>query len=67
MAAANGLALWVLNYTYLYTNMKGEFVHVCREMGLLRAHVKLLREHEIVITCARERYYVRTKSYHVRT
>ncbi len=27
---------------------------------LLRAHVKLLREYVIVITCARERYYVRT-------
>ena len=32
--------------TCMYTNMNGEFVHVCGEMGLLRAsraHVKLLR------------------------
>ena len=40
---------------------EGEFVHVCGEMGLLRAHVKLsrahvklLREHIIVITCTHE-------------
>ena len=59
---------------YMYTNMKGAFVHLCGEMGLLRAHVKLLREHimllrahvklsrehVIVIACARDRYYVRT-------
>ncbi len=56
------VALWVLNYTYMYnTDMKGAFVHVWVEMGLLRAHVKLsrahvnfLREHVIVITCPRE-------------
>ncbi len=54
MAAENGVALWVLNYVYMYTNMKGAFVHVWGEMGWLRAHVKLWRAHVIFITCAKK-------------
>ena len=38
----------------MYTNMKGAFVHVWGEMGLLRVHLKLSRAHVIIITCARE-------------
>ena len=34
---------------YMYTNMKGAFVHICGEMGLLRAHVELLRAHVMLL------------------
>ncbi len=33
----------------MYTNMKGVFVHVCGEMDLLRAHVKLSRAHVMLL------------------
>ena len=34
---------------YIYTNMKGAFVHAWGEMGLTLAHVKLSRAHVIAI------------------
>ncbi len=73
MAAANGHALWVLNHMYMYTNIKGAFVHVLGRnwlitcaRKLLRAHVELLRAH-VVITWACNSNYVRTWNYYVHT
>ena len=45
MSTVNCVVLWVLNYVYMYADMKGAFVQVWGEMGLLREHVKVLLAH----------------------
>ncbi len=60
-----GVALWVLNYMYMYTNMKGAFVHVWGEIGLLRVHVRTWSYYVHTWNILRVKRYVHTWSYYM--